>query len=146
MRRVREGCFDGIGEIELSVAVGIRTGELEERPCRRMQYVRLQCRCARGRTLELQLETQMLGGLQCAPQRQRACPVATQPVHPLLAGSGAETCGVHVALPVVGSRGVAEVSTWLFSGFSPRAPGRADRRCCFSCWRALRASSFCFLA
>src|SRR5882672_1932888 len=135
MRRVREGCFDGTGEIELSVAVGIRTGELEERPRRRMQYVRLQCRCARGRTLELQLQTQMLDGWEGDPQRERGCPVATQPVRALLAGSRAETCGVHLALPVVGSRGVADASTWLVSGFLTL--GRADRRCCFSCWRAL---------
>src|ERR1700724_93020 len=136
MRRVREGRLDGAGEIELAVAVGIRTGELEERPRRRMQYVRLQCRCARGRALELQLETQMLDGREGDPQRQCGCPVATQPVHALLAGSGAETCGVHVALPLVGSPGVAEASTWPVSGFSPGALGRADRRCCFSCWRA----------
>jgi hypothetical protein len=39
MRWVGECRLDGTGEIELSVAVGIRTGELEERPRRRMQYV-----------------------------------------------------------------------------------------------------------
>src|ERR1700686_4571631 len=117
MRWVRECRFDGTGEIELSVAVGIRTGELEERPRRRMQEARLQRRCSRGRTLELQLETQMLDGWERDPQLHRGCRVATQPVHALLAGGGAETCGVHVALPVVGSRGVADASPWVGSGF-----------------------------
>src|SRR6266481_6041050 len=110
MSWVRERRFDGTGEIELSVAVGIRTGELEERPRRRMQYVRLQCRCARGGTLEFQLETQMLDGGECHAQCLRGCPVATQPLHALLACGGAETCRVHVALPVVGSRGVTDAS------------------------------------
>src|SRR2546430_8634586 len=100
MRRVRERRFDGTGEIELSVAVRIRTGELEERPRRRMQDVRLQCRRARGRTLEFQLETQMMDVWECDAQCQRGCPVATQPVHALLASGRAETLGVHVALPV----------------------------------------------
>src|ERR1700730_18293268 len=117
MRRVGERRFDGVGEIELSVAVGIRTGELEKRPRRRMQYVRLQCRGARGRTLELQLEAQVLHGRERDAQCLRGGAVATQPVHALLACGGAETCGIHVALPEVGSRGVADASTWLVSGF-----------------------------
>src|SRR5256885_7530052 len=97
-------------------------------------------------SFEFQLETQMLDVGERDAQCLRGCPVATQPLHALLACGGAETCRVHVALPVVGSRAVAGASNWLASGFSPRVPGRADRRCCFSCWRALRASSFCFLA
>jgi hypothetical protein len=59
----------------------------------------------------------MLDGWERDAQCQRGCPVATQPVHALLACGGAETGGVHVALPEVGSRGVADASNWLVSGF-----------------------------
>jgi len=62
MRRVCQRRVDGPREIEVSVAVGIRTLELEKRLCRRMQYVRLECGCLRARTFELQLEAQMLDG------------------------------------------------------------------------------------
>jgi hypothetical protein len=53
---------DGACEIEMSVAVGMRTRELEKRLCRRMQYVRLECGCLRAGTLELQLKAQILDG------------------------------------------------------------------------------------
>src|SRR2546430_11660243 len=43
------------GEIELSVAVGIRTGELEERPRRRMQHVR-----SEEHTSELQSQSNLV--------------------------------------------------------------------------------------
>src|SRR5438045_2956068 len=106
----------------------------------------LQCRRARGGAFEFQLQTQVFDGGERDAHCLRGCPVAPQALHALLACGGAETCRIHVTLPVGGSRGVAGASNWLVSGSSPRAPGRADRRCCFSCWRALRASSFCFLA
>src|SRR5256885_7946212 len=77
-----------------------------------MQYVRLQCRRARGGTFEFQLETQMLDVGERDAQCLRGCPVATQPLHAFLACGGAETCRVHVALPVVGSRGVAGASDY----------------------------------
>jgi hypothetical protein len=53
---------DGACEIEVSVAVGIRTREIEKRLRRRMQYVRLDCGGLRSGTLELQLKAQMLDG------------------------------------------------------------------------------------
>jgi hypothetical protein len=65
MCRVCQSRVDGPSEIEVSVAIGIRTLELEKRLCRRMQYVRLKCGCLRARTLELQFKAQMLDGWKC---------------------------------------------------------------------------------
>jgi hypothetical protein len=62
MCRVCQSRVDGPAEIKVSVAVGIGTLELEKRLCRRMQYVRLKCRCLRARTLELHFKAQMLDG------------------------------------------------------------------------------------
>jgi hypothetical protein len=62
MCRVCQSQVHGPSEIEVSVAVGIRTLELEKRLCGRMQYVRLKCGCLRARTLERQLKAQMLDG------------------------------------------------------------------------------------
>jgi hypothetical protein len=62
MCRVCQSRVDGPREIEVSIAVGIRTLELEKRLCRRMQYVRLKCGCLHARALELQLKAQMLDG------------------------------------------------------------------------------------
>src|SRR5256885_10787601 len=101
-----------------------------------MQYVRLQCRRARGGTFEFQLETQMLDVGERDAQCLRGCPVATQPLRALLACGGAETCRVHVALPVVGSGGVAGASHRPAPGVSPPAPGGAAPRCRFSLLRA----------
>src|SRR5258708_33899612 len=88
MGGVCQSRVDGVGEIEMSVAVGIRTREIEKRLCRRMQYVRLEGGCLGARTLELQLEAQMLDGWKRDTQCPRARPIATQPLHPLLACGG----------------------------------------------------------
>jgi hypothetical protein len=129
----------GAGEIELSVAVCIRARELEKRLCRRMQYVRLKCRCIRACTLELQFKAQILDGWKRDTQCDGGCPIATQPVHALLACGGAGTREAHAplpeVLPEVGPDGAGDVpiSDWVVSRLSPGALGRADRRCCFSC-------------
>ena len=132
---VRQSCVDGAGEIEVSVAVGIRTQQLEKRLCRRMQYVRYVGACA----VEL---SNVSSRRECwtagnATRKRHRCPIATQPVSALLARGGAGRRKAHPALPElppeIGSAGVADASDWVASRFSPRVLGRADRRCCFSC-------------
>lgn len=64
-------------EIELSVAVGMRTGEREKSTGGRMQHVRLVCWKVRRFPLELQLEAELFDDWKCFAQRQGSCPVAT---------------------------------------------------------------------
>src|SRR5256885_3032647 len=111
-----------------------------------MQYVRLQCRRARGGTFEFQLETQMLDVGERDAQCLRGCPVATQPLRALLACGGAETCRVHVALPVVGSGGVAGAFYLSVPAGLPPRPMPPARPFSFFCSRGLRATSFCFFS
>src|SRR5258708_40005870 len=125
MGGVCQSRVDGVGEIEMSVAVGIRTREIEKRLCGRMQYVRLECGCLGARTLELQLEAQMLDGWKRDTQCHRGRPIATQPLHALLARGGAGTREVHVHAPLpevppeAGPDGAADASTWAVSRLSP---------------------------
>jgi hypothetical protein len=128
---------DGGCQIEVSVTVGIRTRELEKSLCRWMQYVRLVRGRLRAGTLKPQFKAQMLYGWKRDAQRHRSCSITTQPVSALLPCDGARRRKAHAPLlelpPEVGSGRVADASDWVVSSVSPRALGRADRRCCFSC-------------
>lgn len=148
MRRVRQCGVYGTGEIELSVTVRIRTGELKERPSRRVQYVRLRCRSARGRTLKLQLEAQLPDVGECLAKCERGCAVAAQPLAALLAlGGRADQGELQGWRPDGGLRGAAGSAAGAVAGaLSAAVLGRADRRCCFSCWRTFRVSSLCLRA
>ena len=148
MLRVRQRCVDGMREIELPVTVRIRARELEERPGRRVQQVRLRCRSVQGRFLKDQLQPQLLDSGERHPKRRRDRSVSAQAVAVLVALRGTAHKGeLHGSPPGAASSGVATVATGLLAlAFSLAVLGRAVRRCCFSCWRAFLASSLCFRA
>src|ERR1700733_4427098 len=150
LRRGSQRRFHRTAEIELSVAVRVRAGEFKVRPGRRVQYVRLRRGGARTRTLEDQLEAQLLEGGARHPQRRCGGAVAAQALAALLARGGrADQRELHGSVPDdVGLPGVpgASAGAGVAAAFSSAGLTRADRRCCFSCWRAFLASSFCLRA
>jgi hypothetical protein len=106
VRGVRQCCFNCAGEIELPIAVRIRTPVFEKRPGRGIEQVRLRSRYARGRPLEPQLDAKMLECRKCRAQHLRSRPISTQLLHSHLArrGRGSE---LHGLFPGGGSLGAA---------------------------------------
>jgi hypothetical protein len=67
MCRIGQRGLDGRREIKVSIAVRVGAGELEERPRRRVQYVRLKGRGGGRRVLEPEVEVQLLYARECYP-------------------------------------------------------------------------------
>lgn len=89
MRSVRQGCFNCVAEIELAVAVRIRTAILEKRARRRIEQMRLRGWYACGRPLETQLDAKVLDSRERSAQHLRRGAIATQLIHsPLARGGG----------------------------------------------------------
>lgn len=88
MRTVRQSCFNSVAEVELAVAVRIRTAILEKRARRRIEQVRLRGWCAGGRPLKTQLDAQVLDSRERGTQHLRGGAIATQLIHPPLARGG----------------------------------------------------------
>src|SRR5580658_7295761 len=88
LRRGSQRRLHRTAEIELSVAVRIRAGEFKVRPGRRVQYVRLRRGGARARTLEDQLEAQLLECGESHPQCRCGRTLAAQALAALLACGG----------------------------------------------------------
>jgi hypothetical protein len=91
VRRVLECRVDSLHQIELSVAVGVRTRVGEKRPRGRMQHVRLRSRGIGQRTHECQIEAELVDSGECHAQRRCGRPVAAQALHALLIG----VCGIR---------------------------------------------------
>lgn len=70
--------YDG-SQIELTVAVRIGTGKLEESPCRWIQLMRLGCRRVRTGRFKPELEAKLSNAGKCRTQNQCCCAAATQP-------------------------------------------------------------------
>src|SRR6185437_2457414 len=128
------------------VAVGVRTGEGKVRAGRRMKDVGLGYGRAHRTALEAELKAQLLDRREHRTQRGRSLLITAQLGRAILArGGAAGMAESHVSPLNVGSPAPAGGSC---NGgvISPGPFGRVARRCCFSSWRALRLSSFCFFA
>src|SRR4029077_701070 len=110
------------GKIELSIAIRVRTGKFKERPGRWMQYVRLRSGRRGTRTLEDQLQAQLLNRRKGHAQRERGCAIAAQSIATLLAcDSGARRA--HDSLPEVGLPGAVGTSPGTAATVSPSPSG-----------------------
>lgn len=145
---VRERGVYRVREIELSVAVRVGTRKLEERPGRRMQYVRLRRRRAGKRSPKHEFQSQLLHSRKCNSKWQGPGAVPAQAVAALVPLRGRANHGeFHGSLPDGVSPDAGPPAIGALAGAaSLPAAGRANRRCCFSCWRAFLVSSLCLRA
>jgi len=106
VRCVGQSRRDGVSEVELAVAVRIRTGVFEKSSRRRIQHMRLWGRHAGTRSYELQLDTQLLDRRECRAQKRRRGPITTQLIHSFLARGGRRS-EPHVRFPYIESQRAA---------------------------------------